>query len=208
MAKFDLNPAQAHNVPIWQVARATAAAPTYFKPVVIDGLEHLDGGFEANNPCEEIYDEVMKMNNRYEKCTNLILSIGTGKNNKMNRFQGKWFGRYWNYLNFARKWATDSERTHEKMLQNRARSRFKFNYYRLNVEDGLDLMKLDGWRARGPLKTYLDSVVGRWRSGKPNDQSGQAGRLGGCLTAGTSSPNRASSVSERSNLPCFDVRIE
>ena len=162
--QFDRNPGQAHDIPIWQVARATSAAPTYFKPVVIDGLEYIDGGFGANNPCAEIYDEVKRMNNHYEKCVYLILSIGTGKNKKLNRFQGHGIGRYWNYLNFARKWATDSEKTHDQMIRDKRNSPFKFHYYRLNVEEGLGLMKLDEWRARGPLKRKLGSIIGKHRA--------------------------------------------
>ena len=165
--QFDRNPGQAHDIPIWQVARATSAAPTYFKPVVIDGLEYIDGGFGANNPCAEIYDEVKRMNNNYEKCVYVILSVGTGKNKKLNRFQGHGIGRYWNYLNFARKWATDSEKTHDQMLRDKRNSAFKFHYYRLNVEEGLGLMKLDEWRAPGPLKRKLGSIIGKGMARPP-----------------------------------------
>lgn len=166
--QFDRNPGQAHDIPIWQVARATSAAPTYFKPVVIDGLEYIDGGFGANNPCAEIYDEVKRMNNNYEKCVHFILSVGTGKNKKLSRFQGHGIERYWNYLNFARKWATDAEKTHDQMLRDKRNSAFKFHYYRLNVEEGLGLMKLDEWRARGPIKRKIGSIIGNHRPG-PSD---------------------------------------
>lgn len=162
--KFDRNPCQAHDIPIWQVARATSAAPTYFKPAVIDGLEYIDGGFGANNPCAEIYDEVKRMNNNYDKCVDFILSVGTGKNKKLNRFQGHGIQRYWNYLNFARKWATDSENTHDQMIKYKRNSSYKFAYYRLNVEEGLGLMKLDEWRARGPIKRKLGSIIGKGRA--------------------------------------------
>ena len=162
--KFDRNPCPAHDIPIWQVARATSAAPTYFKPVVIDGLEYIDGGFGANNPCTEIYDEVKRMNNNYEKCVDFILSVGTGKNKKLNRFQGHGMQQYWNYLNFARKWATDSENTHDQMIKYKRNSSYKFAYYRLNVEEGLGLMKLDEWRARGPMKRKLGSIIGKTKA--------------------------------------------
>ena len=162
--KFDRNPGPAHDIPIWQVARATSAAPTYFKPVVIDGLEYLDGGFGANNPCAEIYHEVKKMNNNAEKCVSFILSIGTGKNNNVSRFHGQGMSRYWNYLNFARKWATDSERTHDQMTQYGEISTFKFHYCRLNVEEGLGSMKMDQWRARGPVKRKVGKIIGKQRA--------------------------------------------
>ena len=162
--KFARNPCQAHDIPIWQVARATSAAPTYFEPAVIDGLEYIDGGFGANNPCTEIYEEVKTMNNNYEKSVDIILSVGTGRNKKLNRFQGHGIQQYWNYLNFARKWATDSEKTHEQMIKYKIMSSYKFAYYRLNVEEGLDLMKLDEWNARGPIKRNLGSIIGKGRA--------------------------------------------
>jgi hypothetical protein len=35
---------------IWEVARATSAAPTFFGPIVIDGCSYSNGGTIANNP--------------------------------------------------------------------------------------------------------------------------------------------------------------
>ena len=160
--KLDRNPDMAHDIPIWQVARATSAAPTYFKPPIIDGLEYVDGGFGANNPCVEIYEEVRKMNNNSKRSANTILSIGTGKNNEARRFKGTGIQRYLNYLNFARKWASDSEQTHLAMLK--AKKEVNFEYFRLNVEEGLDLMKLDEWRERGLVRTKIGECIGVLRS--------------------------------------------
>ena len=168
---FDRNPALAHDIPIWKVARATSAAPTYFKPMRIDGLEYLDGGFGANNPCVEIYDEVRKMNNNSDKCASIVLSVGTGKNNKMNRFSGRGLSRYLNYMNFARKWASDSEKTHADMLKKRDHSQHKFNYVRLNVASGLDVMKLDEWRARGKIRIVVGKGIGRLKLMKQHSRS-------------------------------------
>lgn len=155
LQKLDLNPAQAHDIPIWQVARATAAAPTYFKPMVIDGLEYLDGGFGANNPCFEAYEEVKKMNNNAKRCVRCILSVGTGKNEGISRFKGDGIQRYLNYWNFLRKWCTNSEEIHKVMVK--ARSGLEeadaFEYCRLNVEEGLGRMKLDEWRTRRFFRT-------------------------------------------------------
>ena len=167
LQKWDRNPAQAHDIPIWQVARATAAAPTYFKPIIIDGLEYLDGGFGANNPCLEAYDEVKKMNNNAKRCVQCILSVGTGKSEGVSRFKGDGIHRYLNYWNFARKWATDSEGIHEKI--DKARSDLAkpdaFEYCRLNVEEGLGRMRLDEWRTRrffrrkdGAENTTLETI--------------------------------------------------
>ena len=174
--KLDRNPDMAHDIPIWQVARATSAAPTYFKPPIIDGLEYVDGGFGANNPCVEIYEEVRKMNNDSKTSASTILSIGTGKNNEARRFKGTGFQRYLNYLNFARKWASDSEQTHLAMLK--AKKEVNFNYFRLNVEEGLDRMKLDEWRARGTVRTKLGERIGAFRSSPREDECKDHGAVG------------------------------
>lgn len=77
--KLNRNPNTAHDIPIWQVARATSAAPTYLESPSIDGFEYVDGGFGANNPCAETYEEVRRMNNNSKRCVSTNLSIGTGK---------------------------------------------------------------------------------------------------------------------------------
>ena len=37
-------------IKIWEAARATSAAPTYFKPITVGNYTLLDGGLGANNP--------------------------------------------------------------------------------------------------------------------------------------------------------------
>ena len=167
----DRNPALAHDIPIWQVARATSAAPTYFKTITIDELEYLDGGFGGtNNPCVEIYDEVCKMNNNAGKCVSVIVSVGTGKNNKISRFD-RTTGprshmpghRLYHYMNFAKKWSTDSENTHISMFNMKTRLNDRFEYFRLNVQEGIGETKLDEWRKRGKLRTTLGKCVAEIR---------------------------------------------
>lgn len=108
------------------------------------------------------------MNNNSKRCASIILSVGTGKNNEARRFKGTGIQRYLNYLNFARKWASDSEKTHLEMLK--ARSEVNFNYFRLNVDKGLALMKLDEWRARGPRRTKIGECIGTFRSSSLKDE--------------------------------------
>jgi uncharacterized protein len=75
--------------PMWQVARSTSAAPTYFPPAKAkakDDLEFhtIDGGLFANNPTMCAVIEAMKIfrdeKNKLSRLDNLfILSIGTGE---------------------------------------------------------------------------------------------------------------------------------
>jgi patatin-like phospholipase/acyl hydrolase len=38
------------DIKIWEAARATSAAPMYFKPMKVGDYELIDGGLGANNP--------------------------------------------------------------------------------------------------------------------------------------------------------------
>lgn len=47
------NPLQISEVPgikLWEAARATSAAPTYFLPMKVGNIGFIDGGLQANNP--------------------------------------------------------------------------------------------------------------------------------------------------------------
>ena len=61
---------------IWEVARATSAAPTYFLPITIDDVEYGDGGTGWNNPTKEAIAEAR---NKWPNCPiGILVSIGTG----------------------------------------------------------------------------------------------------------------------------------
>lgn len=166
----DRNPGPAHDIPIWQVARATSAAPRYFKEIEIEGRKYIDGGFGTNNPCEELCQEVNRMNNNNDSCIKCVISIGTGKSSKKRMQNASGFreklkfglGKFLTYANFAIKAATESETTHTRMLTRETNSKGKLNYYRFNVEEGLERMKLDEWKVDGPIRRKL----GKW--GKPS----------------------------------------
>ncbi|KAL6712759.1 hypothetical protein ACLMJK_009697 [Lecanora helva] len=168
------NPGEAQDIPIWEVARATSAAPTYFKPVEIDGRLYLDGGFGANNPCGEIVDEVRSLNNQAVKCVKIVVSVGTGKNKESGRLKNKGPTRFINFMNVAKKWASDSEREHEWQRRKSRDPITGFRYFRLNVEDGLGTMKLDEWRSRRRLRTTAGRAIGKLRLSR-RDRENQAG---------------------------------
>ncbi len=68
--------------PLWEVARATSAAPTYFEPHQMQGPPSapakslVDGGVFANNPAMCAYAEAMKLKKPLQDI--LIVSLGTG----------------------------------------------------------------------------------------------------------------------------------
>src|ERR1700722_14732281 len=67
-----------HGCAIWQVARATSAATTFFKSITVgrDGIEFIDAGFGYNNPCEILIEEARRQ--FPGRAQMLVLSIGTG----------------------------------------------------------------------------------------------------------------------------------
>jgi hypothetical protein len=70
-------------VRIWEAARATSAATSFFEPLVIDGRSFADGATGANNPIYELWAEAWSLYSHHDewklenhlKC---LLSIGTG----------------------------------------------------------------------------------------------------------------------------------
>ena len=177
------NPGPAHDIPIWQVARATSAAPTYFKEVFIEDFKYIDGGFGTNNPCRELIREVREMNNSNSDCIKCVISVGTGlkssqhvsTSSKLKNILTVNFAKYFEYIHFSTQLATQSEGTHADVSQLRSDLRDCFDYERFNVDEGLGEMKLDEWKARGHLKVRLGEFIGRKRQSSHRRRSTQNG---------------------------------
>lgn len=75
---------------IWQVCRATTAAPWYFKKIKILSHKHMDGGVGNNNPSDIAWNEARQMSNKDEPDhgkASLLLSLGTGQSRSESRFR-------------------------------------------------------------------------------------------------------------------------
>ena len=169
---LERNPDAQDEYRIWQVGRATAAAPTYFKAMKMDEdndkSEFIDGGFGANNPTEEAYRSIQQLSNNDSRAVKVVVSIGTGKNLETDPNPNAGYGLYLLYMNAAAKWATQSEGPHHNMIHNARRDGAE--YFRLNVEHGIGKMKLDAWKGKRGCKTleliraktqaYLESPEG------------------------------------------------
>src|ERR1700690_2286849 len=79
---YEVRSNQSYNCEIWEAARATSAAPTFFKRIRIGekGLEEefVDGGLGCNNPIRQVLEEaeIAFGPGRRIAC---IVSIGTGQ---------------------------------------------------------------------------------------------------------------------------------
>ncbi len=91
-----------YDFPMWQVARATSAAPTYFEPERIDKLSGggywalVDGGTYANNPAMCAYAECRHLD---PGCDVLMLSIGTGELTRPINYQ---LAKHWGLIGWAK----------------------------------------------------------------------------------------------------------
>lgn len=88
---------QGPNFPLWQIARATSAAPYYFPPAEIMALDGArmtcaDGGLWANNPEDHAALEAAALWPR-EKIS--ILSLGTGSASIIVAAKADWGGVDW-----------------------------------------------------------------------------------------------------------------
>jgi hypothetical protein len=157
---FERNPGVAANIPIWEAARATTAAPFYFNPIRIGNQKFGDGGFGTNNPAEEMRTEVAAMNGQNFHCIGLLLSIGTGASN-YSRFEKGPLKKYLRYFRTARKLASDSEPPHQRLLGHKVYDKLPYHRFNVPIEFGLGNMKLDEWKTPGPLSSARESTIDR-----------------------------------------------
>lgn len=80
---------------VWEAARATSAAPTYFSSFE----NYIDGGLSANNPTLDLLTEFHKQNRHPKKSIGVVVSIGTGKTDfqKASEHDPKSFFTPWPY---------------------------------------------------------------------------------------------------------------
>lgn len=131
---YPRNPNETPNFDIWQVARATSAAPSYFKSTRLFEYKYYDAAVNINNPSLEMYKEVSLYNKAHESIE-LLLSLGTG-NAKGNTTKAK---------HALQKDLNDiSDLVHRKILQ--AQEKDRFEYYRWDVQGGLQDVRLDEWK--------------------------------------------------------------
>ncbi len=140
-------------VPIWQIARATSAAPGIFRPITIptaDGQSFVrfkDGGFGTNNPTREAFGDIKHKHGGQTKNIELVISIGTGETS-VSRFPKKKgnIQNAWANLKAATKLPSRTNQAHETMnaLAN-LDGKKQFSYFRFTGGKDLGDVALDEW---------------------------------------------------------------
>ncbi|KAF2478100.1 FabD/lysophospholipase-like protein [Lindgomyces ingoldianus] len=146
---------------IWQVTRATSAAPFFFKMLEADfggtrgKIGFKDGGIRENNPSYAAYTEHLSLRGEDHEPA-ILLSVGTGRpDTQHDGFAAVWPGPF-GKVPLVKKWSekiavfknvlikyTEGENRH-KTMQTIARGEHRW-YKRLNVDKGLEDMPLDSW---------------------------------------------------------------
>jgi len=177
----------ADELPIWQVTRATSAAPFYFEMVraEVDGVSKSfkDGGIRENNPSGAALSEFHALYEGKAHQPALLLSVGTGRpDQSQDGFASNWpepIGRLPFVSKFLEKRAviqnllikyTEGEKQHHQMREH-AHGENTW-YKRLNVSHGLESFPLDDWKRGewngqpnvpgGASLTYMEEMTAKY----------------------------------------------
>jgi predicted acylesterase/phospholipase RssA len=129
---------------IWEAARATSAAPTFFKRIEIGrGQPFIDGGLGRNNPSRVVLDEANTLFKTHP--IGCLLSIGTGQAEIISVKKPGFLQQVvpTDVIAALKRISTDCEATHEDMQCLFANS--PNTYFRLNVEQGMQGIELSEW---------------------------------------------------------------
>ena len=159
MRSFGTRDADAFSACIWQVGRATSAAPTFFLPIEIGDVLYGDGGTGWNNPTKEAILEAHSI--WPTRPIGIVVSIGTGleealqlkdKATKLpdlaqilldNTSPKRAFQLA--VAEYAVQCLTSCEMVHREISEHPDRDILDGNYFRLNVLQGMSTIGLDEW---------------------------------------------------------------
>lgn len=148
------------NCEIWEAARATSAAPMFFKSIKIDDgtggkLEYVDGGLKCNNPSKQVMDEA-RAKFGSGRMVGYLLSIGAGHASPQEIKEPK----FWQNNQVLAKHmvdaitsiVTDCEETAEELSKRYGEHSPRF-YYRFSVEQGAQDIALEECKKMNVLNT-------------------------------------------------------
>lgn len=135
---------------IWQVARATSAATTFFKSIKLGRLdmEFIDAGFGNNNPCDVLLGEARQL--FPDATTFQILSIGTGLG-RVVTIKGRR-----SILDALAKMVASSTKVALDMDRHFADSG---QYFRFNVDNGLQDITLSDWEKTSKIVAHTHNYL-------------------------------------------------
>ncbi|KAG8950920.1 hypothetical protein FRC04_006984 [Tulasnella sp. 424] len=112
---------------IWEAARATSCAPSFFPDIEVEGIRYSDGGLGYNNPAELVLKEAQSLWGKDHEI-GCLLSIGTGsKESFIHTFDN--LTHLVNLLGIFQDIALSCERVHKRLENDLFVSHF---YHRFN----------------------------------------------------------------------------
>ncbi len=148
---------QSYDCSIVQAARATTAAPTFFKAIEFGhptAQRYLDGGLWCNNPVKYVMDEARSLHP--DRPISCVLSLGTGTTRVIGLERPDAFQNMLstNFIRVLRGIATDCDEQSEAMAK-QLNQRDKPNlYFRLNVNEGLQNVSLAEWSRLNEVESH------------------------------------------------------
>lgn len=156
LERIERNPGDPNSFAIWEVARATSAAPSYFKSIRLFQARYYDAAVNINNPSWEVLNEVNLLADKSQDAIDLLLSIGGG-NAKANNPKVS-FGN-----DTLLQDLTDiSDVVHSKVQHESEELVFK--YFRFDVKEGLQEVRMNEWKPKPSGSITLKRIQEATRS--------------------------------------------
>ncbi|KAF2679456.1 FabD/lysophospholipase-like protein [Lentithecium fluviatile CBS 122367] len=137
---------------IWEAARATSAASTFFPPIQIGYQKYVDGALRYNNPIEKADQESRAL---WPKEERLIVSVGTGSAPGPNVLAS-------NIADLAKtlaKIVTDTEDENKRFMKRNKEMAENNLLFRFNVLQGLADVELSEWEAIGEIMAHTGTYM-------------------------------------------------
>jgi patatin-like phospholipase/acyl hydrolase len=150
---------------IWEAARATSAAPTFFKRIEIGNKQpFIDGGLGCNNPSKLVLKEAQVVFPAQQ--IGCLVSIGTGQAEVISIGTPGFFQQIvpTDVIDVLKAISNDCEATHEDMLLLFANS--PNIYFRINVEQGMQGIRLSEWVKMANVEAHTMQYLKRKEVGE------------------------------------------
>jgi predicted acylesterase/phospholipase RssA len=151
----DSRPQRASSCTVWEAARATSAAATFFDPMIIGRQAYVDGATGLNNPVEAVLEEARSIWADALPRIQAIVSIGTGVPEPRD------FGDdLKTIVQTLKTIATDTEQTHLRFLASHVDIGLAGRYFRFNVSKGMGEVRLDDHSKVPTIEVATEAYLG------------------------------------------------
>ncbi|OTB15577.1 hypothetical protein K445DRAFT_366768 [Daldinia sp. EC12] len=149
------------DIQIWEAARATTAAPSYFDPIELtrggDRRKFIDGAMGCNNPAKEVVDEAAALFGT-DCILGCLVSLGTGFSGEVTIGEAqKWYKKLAALIINLKKIATDTEIVH-KGLRSLIRADLD-TYFRFQLPTGAEKIRLHDYRKLDELSQLMQVYI-------------------------------------------------